>query len=707
MASLKDFVKSPLTDAKLDIQFALPLVTTELTQHFFNDTDTVIEACYQFPVPREAVLGNVNVSINGEAYKGKVLEKAVAEERYEEGVAEGKRTVLIKDIGDGLYELNLGNLAPDEKAAIAITIHQLCHVEGDQVRYFLPTVIAPRYGSRMFIESPEPVANALVNYAFSATLSLPQESTLISSSHSMERIENNQVQFSGYLNQDIKFAFRTNNSGSYFYCAPFGDGYATIGAFVPSAKETEVQGESGNRSVQLLVDCSGSMDGVSIEHVSEGLQEIFSEFPSDRKVNLIEYGSNTYSLYDQPQKITPEFSDALDTLSADLGGTEIEKALSLAINQLKQTGTDGDIILLTDGQVWGDHRINELAEEAANTGIRIFCVGVGYAISESVLEQLSGSTGATLTLVNPHENMATALFKVFTQSAHQNLWAKVALPDETISQENLWHPSFFFRHQTSPVAIISEQKPEVVTVQGSNIPVLPADPDAQLAVTQLVAKLLINQMDLSHETYATRLATQANIISQYTSYSMVSEQSVEQADGMPALANVPQMEKRAYANVSSNTAASPGITASSSAPVEASCNESGYLDVPAFLRRTCDDDIPEPEENLVNALKARIRQKRSRTFRKREALLTIERRLDRRSSETRPVAETLNYRYLEECGLDIEKAKSYGLKDEIANCAQFLLMLAEQLSYEFNQRVEKLLRAKTQSECSGRHTSGS
>lgn len=687
MASIKDYVNSPLVGANLNICFSLPLVTTELTQSFVNDSNTVIEACYQFPIPREAVLGNVEIAINGEQYKGKVLEKSSAEERYEEGISEGKRAVLIKDIGDGLYELNLGNLAPEEKATIAITIHQLCHIEGKQIRYFLPTAIAPRYGKREFFDSLEPAENALVSYPFLASLELPADSKMLSSSHKIEIQEDNQLCFSGYLNQDIKFTFQLESFTSQFLTAPFGKEYATLGAYTSTEDmKSTSKGSSVSRSVQLLVDCSGSMSGVSINHVSDGLQEVFSEFPANRDINLIEYGSEAHSLYEQPQKLTQDFTNALATLSADLGGTEIEDALELAITQLKRSETNGDIILLTDGQVWGDHRIDVLTSEANKAGIRIFCIGVGYAISESVLERLSSSTGATLSLVNPHENMATALFKVFMQSAHTNIPAKVSLPDEALPCDNLWHSPFFFRHQSSPVAFISDKKPDVVSVQNSNISVLSAESDTQEAVAQLVAKLLINQMDLTQSTKATELATKANIISQFTSYSMVSEEYVSQADGIPALAAVPQMEKRSYSSAYATSAAA-------STPVEASY-DADFLEFPKFLKRSCRDTIPEPEGDLLEALEARINKIQSEEFSTRQTLTIIERRLDRRSSETRPAIETLSYKYLESHGFDIESVKAYGLKDEMTNCAQFLLVLAERIGFDFNPRVKKLLEVK-------------
>ncbi|MDG3085073.1 VIT and VWA domain-containing protein [Vibrio hannami] len=682
---LKGFTSSPLTGVNINIKFTLPMVTTELVQRFFNDSDTVIEACYQFPIPREAVVGNVEVLINDKLYKGQVLEKSEAEERYEEGIAEGKRTVLVKDIGDGLYELNLGNLAPEEKAEITLTIHQLCHVESDQIRYYLPTVIAPHYGEKDFFSSPEPVANALVNYPFTAQVETPKQTKICNSSHAIKVDENSNIRFSGYLNQDIKFYLKCEEVTSNFITAAFGDQFATLGSIIPK-KESHFDSYS-NRAIQLLVDCSGSMSGVSIEHVSSGLQEIFTEFPTSRPVNLIEYGSEPNSVHNQPLPLTEDILEAVNSLDADLGGTNIEDALKLAIDQLQHSKMDGDIVLLTDGQVWEDERIKALTSKAKILGIRIFSIGVGFAISESVLQRLSGKTGGTLTLVNPHENMANALYRVIMQSSKISQPGTIKVSPAMPARDKIHRPGYFYSKQSSPVAMLTDDQPDSVSANDSDtVSVLLAPESMHEPVSQLVAKLLIDQMENEQETDAIKLATQANIISRYTSYSMVSDETVALADGLPELAAVPQMEKRSYSQASSTLKCE---------------QEASYLDIPPFLRRTADPEpLPDISDALLDAIEAKgdsrllKRAKRIRKVKLYYNLSDLEQRLDRRSDHARPAKETLCYSYLVSQGYDIDEINSYQLESEMANCASFILALAEEANYFFNTRVSKLLKAK-------------
>ncbi|WP_375749556.1 VIT domain-containing protein [Vibrio sp. HN007] len=696
MNKTNHFNQSPLKEANINIRFLFPVVTTELTQHFFNDSDTVIETCYHFPIPREAVLGGVQIRIGEHSYEGQVLEKLAADEKYEEGIAEGKRAVLIKDVGDGLYELNLGNLAPRESAEISLTLHQIATTERNQLRYFLPTFVTPHYGVKDFFGSPEPSTNALVSYPFVANVYLPDSSEISNSSHQIEAVNSEQVRFTGFLNQDISFTLRCEAIVSSFFTTEFDGQYATLGSIVPneSVLKKPALTNSGNhdkpRAVQLLVDCSGSMSGPSITHVAQGLQEVFIEFPKNRPVNLIEYGSDAHSIYDYPREATEEFTDALNTLSADLGGTEIELALELAIKQVKSKEMVSDIVLLTDGQVWAHDHFDKLIGEAKALGIRIFCIGVGFAISESILQRLAVETGGCLTLVNPHENMADALIKVFTQSAHHSLPAKIYVHGAELATHSLYHPAFLYQNQSNAVAMITHQRPKnIVAQQESEHSFLTQDPklNFKTAISQLVAKLLINKWGTSRVEQATTLATKANIISPFTSYTMVGEDAVPAADGMPELVAVPQMDKAFMS-------AAPANASRPAQPVNASM-DTDFLEVPPFLRRRAESDsIPTfDDDDLLDALDKRLSRKNKQN--RMRTLNIIEARLDRRNGKARPASETLCYDYLVRCGFDIDEIQAFGLDNEAANCAAYLIQLAEQENHPFNQRVETLLKVKS------------
>ncbi|MEO8185435.1 MAG: VIT domain-containing protein, partial [Deltaproteobacteria bacterium] len=71
-------------------------------QTYRNDEDVNIEAVYTFPLPLDAVLLDLRVTIGDRTLTGVVLEKKTAEGQYEDAVAAGDAAVMLEAIEPGL-----------------------------------------------------------------------------------------------------------------------------------------------------------------------------------------------------------------------------------------------------------------------------------------------------------------------------------------------------------------------------------------------------------------------------------------------------------------------------------------------------------------------------------------------------------------------------------------------------------------------------
>ncbi|WP_040521562.1 VIT domain-containing protein, partial [Aliiglaciecola lipolytica] len=195
-------ITSILQQAKIDIEIDAPVANTLLSQTFVNQTEDIIEAVYNFPVPRQAVIMQVKVSVNNEVFKGQIKPVTEAEEQYETGIEEGKRSVLIRDIGDGQHELRAGNLAPEDCIVIHIQIAQLMQAQPGGYRYFLPTVIAPKYGHAGDLRDVAHQQSLLASYPFSASLKVNADAGIYCVSHNLKQ-QDEGYQLEGELDQDI------------------------------------------------------------------------------------------------------------------------------------------------------------------------------------------------------------------------------------------------------------------------------------------------------------------------------------------------------------------------------------------------------------------------------------------------------------------------------------------------------------------------
>lgn len=553
--------------AEIEIDVLFPMVTTKLTQVFVNPGNEIIEAIYQFPVPSEAVLGDVEVKINHERYTGKIESAYQAESDYETGVLEGKRSVLVKKLNDGLMEVNAGNLAPEDEISITLTIHALLERENLSARYHLPTCIAPRYGKSDLDEFHTPYNNLFAAYPFTGHIQIHGNADIeiTDATHALTHTSGSShgqaksARFKGELNQDISIQMRLASASSVAYQVAHNNTFHTLASFIPA--NVDVPEQAAN--LQLVVDCSGSMGGRSIAQVREGLKRAIEVFNKEDRLNLVRFGSGVKTLHNKPAylsgRASQQLDQAIDALEANLGGTEIIAALESAIAQYEK-GEAGDILMLTDGQVWGsDQALSNVIATAKERGIRIFCIGVGDNIDDAFLTKLAHGTDAQLRRVNPHENMARVVASAVTQIRRSSVTCRT----ESLGGDS-WHNELTSclagEHPTTmsvsptPRAVCALETVTTEGVTGSEnntvskselqVAVMDIPKNAFLFERPLVQLIANERLHSADKDIAEQIAREAEIISEYTSYVMVSDQVVEGADGLPQVAHLPQSAPR-------------------------------------------------------------------------------------------------------------------------------------------------------------------
>ena len=136
----------PLNGLEVDADIRDLLSEVTVTQTYRNAEAVNIEAVYTFPLPLEAVLLELAVTIGERVLCGKVIEKQTAEARYEEAITDGDTAIMLEQDEPGMYTMNVGNLQAGETVVIRFRYAMLQRWSGDHLRFLLPTTIAPRYG---------------------------------------------------------------------------------------------------------------------------------------------------------------------------------------------------------------------------------------------------------------------------------------------------------------------------------------------------------------------------------------------------------------------------------------------------------------------------------------------------------------------------------------------------------------------------------
>jgi Ca-activated chloride channel homolog len=89
-----------------------------------------------------------------------------------------------------------------------------------------------------------------------------------------------------------------------------------------------------------------------------------------------------------------------------------------------------DILLITDGEVWG---VEPILEAARRTPHRCSTIGVGAAVAVDLVQGLADATGGLCTLVHPNENMAEQIVRQFERLRPPPRYLSLSWP-----QEPLW-----------------------------------------------------------------------------------------------------------------------------------------------------------------------------------------------------------------------------------------------------------------------------
>ena len=407
-------------------------LNARLTQCFKNPSDRAVEVVYSFPLPWAAVLLGVEVQLGNRELTGVVVERHQAETAYEDALAEGDAAILIERTDDGSYTLNLGNLAPGETCRITLRYAQTLAFDPTGLRLTLPTVIAPRYGDPINAGGLRPHQvvehDPTIAYPFALELTLAacfNHARIASPSHpvAIQRVEAGRVLVSlareGALDRDFVLTLSALAQASLALVAPdpLQPGYnAVLASFCPTLKSDDAPSDRPVRA-KILVDCSGSMSGDSIQAARRALDAIVSGLTDPDRFALSRFGSRVQhrsrSLWRATEATRLAAKRWVGELEADMGGTDMEGALAAVFAQGdSDASTPADVLLITDGHI---HAIDQTLRTARASGHRLFVVAIGSSPSGHFLRRLAEETGGMCDYVTAGEAVAPAVVRMFAR----------------------------------------------------------------------------------------------------------------------------------------------------------------------------------------------------------------------------------------------------------------------------------------------------
>ena len=636
-ATLRNSQGAPLIlkDVAITGELRGAMFEAHVRQTFSNPTETHAEVVYSFPLPWGATLLGVEVQLGQVKLNGTVVAKAQAEELYEANLSKGDAAIMLERGNDGHYVLHLGNLAPGEPCLIDMHYGQLLQFEQGGLRLAIPTVIAPRYGDAVrdggLAPYQVPETDLLAEYGFSLTLNLygalvnariaSPSHPISMANHATDQMLTVALAKQSYLDRDFILVLDQLAQCSVATIAPdYVDEktYVATASFSPSIPNAKAQ----NTAVKILVDCSGSMAGGSIQAARRALMAIVKKFNTGDKFSLSKFGSSvehrSKSLWTTSEQSRLGAEKWIGELQADMGGTDmldaIESTFALAHS------SPCDVLLITDGQIYG---IDDMIKKAKASKHRVFSVGIGSSPSENLLRRLAVETNGACDFVAEGEAVEPAIVRMFNRLRSPAItkvsvqWPEGFTPkllnevDSTAFDGDTLQASAWFGKKPIGRITLLGQLAGQDTVQELGTVEINEPPATSTALSRLAAAG--HMQELADSTQATKLALDYQLVTEHTNFLMLHERSAEdKAPNMPDLHKVRQMLPAGWGGAGmdhqiqysmplvirenvmslSQDISSPTVMRGrgASSPQVRALEISGmdHYDIPAFLRRQID-----------------------------------------------------------------------------------------------------------------------
>ena len=439
-----------------------------LTQVYNNSsTRDISEAQYTFPLYESSAVTDFQALVGERTIKGVVKEKAEAKAVYQAAKSAGKVTALFSQDTAEVFTTSVGNIPAGGVVVVVIKyVHELKQdIDVDGVKLVIPTVIAPKYGNgpvatglvfsdpwrnnwRTFsreirdIGSPD---DSGLSLSVTATMSGPIRGVTSPShpisiglgSHSSEDDEDFNPKkahatlahasssLTG-LDKDFSLLVKANNIGDpRAFLAPhptLQDTSALVVTMVPKFA-LPPQGHE----IIFVVDRSGSMHD-KIATVRSALQLFLASLPVGSYFNICSFGSNHSSLWPQSQKYSEESLSVAKAhvlgLDSNMGGTEILAPVTDTMER-RRPDMRTEILILTDGEVWGTENLFGFINESSKDGnVRFFSLGVGNTVSHSLVEGISRAGRGYSQIVDVTSNLQKKVMRMLKAALtpHVNDW---------------------------------------------------------------------------------------------------------------------------------------------------------------------------------------------------------------------------------------------------------------------------------------------
>ncbi|MFD2676626.1 VIT domain-containing protein [Camelimonas lactis] len=357
---------------RVTIRGGLALVNRE--QRFRNSADTSIETTITFPVPIHATLCHLSADIGGRTLLARAEPRTVARETYEQGIDEGRLSILHEELVRGVHMLSIGHIPPG--AEITVTHRWIMPLQsqgGTRALLRIPTTLGDVYGCSPLGDADDLITSPQVTHEAEIEVDAGGADVRV------RGLAEGQTR----LRLDAPVDIEVTGDVWGVSRGSAADGRIATVSVAPDAIE------GADIDAAVLVDRSGSMGSAASllgpggrlskhEAVKAGLAEAARALHPGDRIELWQFDHTC----ERVSKAEVSLAKAIERLGQPQGGTEIGTAIEYAL----AGSAAREIIVVTDGL---SHALD--VQALANSGRRFTVVLVGDDALEANVGRLTNT----------------------------------------------------------------------------------------------------------------------------------------------------------------------------------------------------------------------------------------------------------------------------------------------------------------------------
>lgn len=415
-------VEIPLAHTSVEAFVGGFVARVNVTQTFVNKSKEPIEAVYVFPLPHEAAVDDMTMTIGKRVVKGVIKKREEARQIYEAAKAAGKTASLLDQERPNIFTQSVANIMPGDDIKIEISYVESLKYEEGEYEFVFPMVVGPRYIPGEFVLGKKgggwaPDTNRVPDASrITPPVLKPGERSghdidvtvhlnagvpfheLRSTSHMITVDKKGDAAAEVRLderdtipNKDLIVRYKVlgdaPQSGVLTWTKD-GEGHFLL---VLAPKANYEDKEIRSREILFVVDSSGSQQGDPLVKSKEAVKRALRGLRADDTFQVFNFNDIVTSMAPGPVPATAEnVRDAakfIDQIQAT-GGTRMLPVIQTALNWPADPKRLRIVFMTTDGYIGNETEI--IGEIHRNLGdARLFTLGCGSSLNRYLIDRMS------------------------------------------------------------------------------------------------------------------------------------------------------------------------------------------------------------------------------------------------------------------------------------------------------------------------------